>query len=36
MTYDRMDGNLYLQILNGKLQENLEYYGFNAPDIIFQ
>ena len=33
---DRMDGNLYLQILNYKLQETLEYYGFNPPDIIFQ
>ena len=33
---DRMDGNLYLQILNDKFQETLEYYGFNPPDIIFQ
>ena len=31
-----MDGNLYLYILNDKLQETLEYHGFNAPDIIFQ
>ena len=33
---DRMDGNLYLQILNDKLQETREYYGFNPPDVIFQ
>ena len=33
---DRMDGDLYLQILKDELQETLEYYGLNPPDIIFQ
>jgi DDE superfamily endonuclease len=32
----RMDGDLYLQILKDELQQTLEYYGLNPPDIIFQ
>ena len=32
----RMDGDLYLQILRDELQQTLEYYGLNPPDIIFQ
>ena len=32
----KMDGNLYLQILKDELQQTLEYYGLNPPDIIFQ
>ena len=32
----RMDGDLYLQILKDELQESLQYYGLNPPDVIFQ
>ena len=32
----RMDGDLYLQILKDELQETMQYYGLNPPDIIFQ
>ena len=32
----RMDRDLYLQILKDELQQTLEYYGLNPPDIIFQ
>ena len=32
----RMDGPLYVQILEDDLQGSLEYYGFTADDIIFQ
>ena len=32
----RMDGDLYLQILKDELQDSLQYYGLNPPDIIFQ
>ena len=32
----RIDGGLYLQILKDELQQTLEYYGLNPPDIIFQ
>ena len=31
-----MDGDLYLQILKDELQQTLEYYSLNPPDIIFQ
>ena len=31
-----MDGDLYLQILKDELQQTLEYYGLNPPDIIFE
>ena len=32
----RMDGDLYLQILKDELQDTMQYYGLNPPDIIFQ
>ena len=32
----RMDGNLYLSILEEELQESLRYYGFRPSDVIFQ
>ena len=32
----RMDGDLYLQILKDELQQTLEHYDLNPPDIIFQ
>ncbi|KAF8546017.1 hypothetical protein OG21DRAFT_1399366, partial [Imleria badia] len=32
---DRMDGDLYLQILKDELQQTLEHYDLNPPDIIF-
>ena len=31
----RMDGDLYLQILKDELQQTLEYYSLDPPDIIF-
>ena len=33
---ERMNGLLYVQILEDNLQGSLEYYGFTADDIIFQ
>ena len=33
---DRMDNDLYLQILKDNLLNTLEYHGLNSPDIIFQ
>ena len=36
MTDGRMDGHLYLQILKDELQNTLEYYDLNPPNIIFQ
>ena len=36
MTDGRMDGHLYLQILKDELQNTLEYYDLNSPNIIFQ
>ena len=32
----RIDGDLSFQILKDELQQTLEYYGLNPPDIIFQ
>jgi len=32
----RMDGPLYVSILEDELQNSMEYYGFSAEDIIFQ
>jgi len=32
----RMDGDLYVRILEDELQKSLEYYGKNPDDIIFQ
>ena len=32
----RMDGDLYVQILEDELQQSLEYHGKQATDIIFQ
>ena len=33
---DRMDGNLYLQILKDELQQTLEYDDLNPSETIFQ
>ena len=32
----RMDGDLYIKILDDKLQESLNYYGKTQDNIIFQ
>ena len=36
MIDSRMGGDLYLQILKNELQNTLEYYDLNPPNIIFQ
>ena len=36
MIDSRMDGDLYLQILKNELQNTLEYYDLNPPNIIIQ
>ena len=36
MADGRMDSDLYLQILKDELQNTLEYYDLNPPNIIFQ
>ena len=33
---ERMDGDLYLQILKNELLNTLQYHGFNLSNVIFQ